>query len=430
MPSMRPFGVKGDGCADDTDALQRAVEEGGGQLDLPPGRIVISRPIVVCLDEAGPVSISGRGGAQLVMTGPGPALHLVGTHEGTAAPASLTPGVRDRERMPLLSDLEILGAHAEADGVRLEGLWQPSLSRVHVRECRHGVHVVGRNRNLIVTDCHVYNNRGVGVYYDHLNLHQSNICNSHISYNRGGGIKVVGSEIRNLQIVGSDIEYNYDQDAAESADVWIDTLESSVREGTIVGNTIQAVPSPGGANVRLRGRDADTRGKVGHWTISGNLISSQTCNIHLQFARGVVISGNSFFSGHERTLKAEQCESIVIGSNCVDRNPDYRVETGDGILFDRCCGCTVSGVLLRGTRAPNGDGAITARSSEDIAISTCQVLDADGYGVLLDDSVRCRVGGCSIVDRREPALMRAAVCVRGGRLNTVTGNATFGQGDP
>ena len=429
MSNVREFGAKGDGQSDDTDALQRAVNQGDGRLVLPRGRYVISRPITACLGEAGPISIAEGRGAQVVMGGAGPAFHLVGTHEGTASPDSLTPQVRDRERMPLVSDVEIVGAHPEADGLRLEGLWQPILSRVHVRECRHGVHVVRRNRNLIVTDCHIHNNRGVGIFYDHLNLHQSNICNSHISYNRGGGIKVLASEIRNLQITGNDIEYNYDSDAAESADVWVDTLAASVREGTIVGNTIQAVPSPGGANIRFRGRDASVRGKVGHWAISGNLISSQSCNIHLQFARGVVISGNSFFSGHEWTVRAEDCDSIVVGPNCIDRNPDYRVETGDGLLFDRCSGCSVSGVLLRGTRASGGDGAITARSSEDIAIANCQILDADGCGVLLDDCVRCRVSGCAIVDRRQPPLMQVPVRVDGGRLNTVDSNTTPIQGD-
>ena len=105
MSSVREFEVKGDGCADDTDALQRAVHENDGRLVLPPGRYVVSRPITVPLNEVGPLSITGWGGAQVVMTGPGPAFHLVGAHEGTAAPGSLTPGVRDRERMPLVSEL-------------------------------------------------------------------------------------------------------------------------------------------------------------------------------------------------------------------------------------------------------------------------------------------------------------------------------------
>ena len=89
----------------------------------------------------------------------------------------------------------------------------------------------------------------------------------------------------------------------------------------------------------------------------------------------------------------------------------------------------MSGVLLRGTRASGGDGAITARSSEDIAIANCQILDADGCGVLLDDCVRCRVSGCAIVDRRQPPLMQVPVRVDGGRLNTVDSNTTPIQGD-
>ena len=74
-----------------------------------------------------------------------------------------------------------------------------------------------------------------------------------------------GSEVRNLHITGNDIEYNYDADARESTDVWIDGVGGSVREGSIVSNTIQARVSPGGANIRFVG-PADVN-KVSMWTV-------------------------------------------------------------------------------------------------------------------------------------------------------------------
>ncbi|MBM4086943.1 MAG: hypothetical protein FJ272_19310, partial [Planctomycetes bacterium] len=374
------------------------------------------------LADCGPASISGSDGvATVVMEGAGPAFHLLGTHEGTADPKSLTSQVKAKERLPLVDGLEIVGAHPEADGIRLEGLWQPTLTRLHIHDCRHGIHVVRRNRNLIIAECHVYHNRGVGVFYDRVNLHQSNITGSHISYNKAGGIKVLESEIRNLQISGNDIEYNYDLDARESADVWIETLSSSVREGTIVGNTIQAVPSPGGANVRFRGHSGDVRQKAGFWAISGNLISNQTVNIHLQYARGIVISGNSFFSGHERTMRLEQSDYIVIGPNVIDRNPDYRVATGDGVVFDRCVGCSISGVVMNGPN-PAGAAAVEVLDSSEIAITGCQILDPAPRGVLVRASTRCRVSDCTVVDRRQPKLMQEAVRVEGGQSIMVVNN--------
>jgi hypothetical protein len=50
------------------------------------------------------------------------------------------------------------------------------------------VHLTTRNRNVLISACHFYHNTGVGVFYDHVNLHQSNIVGSHISYNGGGGV--------------------------------------------------------------------------------------------------------------------------------------------------------------------------------------------------------------------------------------------------
>src|SRR5207249_2392796 len=190
---------------------------------------------------------------RVVMAGPGPAFRFVGTHTGSADPASFKPGVWETERMPTVDGLEIVGAHAEADGVEFVRVMQPTLSRVCIREVRHAIRLTERDRNLLIDACHIYNCRGVGVFLDRVNLHQAIVSASHISYCKGGGIKVVGSEIRNLQIVGNDIEYNYDLTAKESADVWIDSTAGSVREGTIVGNTIQAKISAGGANVRLLG---------------------------------------------------------------------------------------------------------------------------------------------------------------------------------
>jgi len=209
MTNVREFGAQGDGRTDDTDAIQRALDEGDGLIWLDRGDYVISRPLVVELAEAGRLGINGGGGtATLVMTGPGPALDLVGTHEGTAGPDSFEPGVWRLERMPTVSQLEIVGAHEQADGIRLTCTHAATLTGLHIRECRHGVHLVERDRNMIISDCHIYHNRGVGVFYDGVNIHQSNITGSHISYNNGGGIKLLDAEIRNIQFSGNDIEYN------------------------------------------------------------------------------------------------------------------------------------------------------------------------------------------------------------------------------
>src|SRR5581483_4288896 len=169
--------------------------------------------------------------ARLIMAGPGPALHLIGTHARNADPTSFAEAVWQQERLPTVRGIEIVGRHAQADGIRVEGAMQPTFRLVLIRRCRHGIHLANRDRNVLIADCHIYNNSGVGILLDRVNLHQTNIHGCHISYCKQGGIKIQGSEIRNLQICSNDIEYNYDVKAESSADILFDVRTSTVREG-------------------------------------------------------------------------------------------------------------------------------------------------------------------------------------------------------
>lgn len=181
--SVLNWGAQGDGQADDTAAIQRAVDAGIGTIHLPKGVYRITRPIVIDLDKVGYTSITGHGVARVVMAGPGPALRIVGTHIGSAAPSGFAPKVWDRQRMPLVDGLGIVGDHQEAVGIEAVGTMQLTITRVHIRDVLHGIHLVKNNRNVIISDCHIYDNRGIGIYYDDVNLHQSNITGCHISYN-------------------------------------------------------------------------------------------------------------------------------------------------------------------------------------------------------------------------------------------------------
>ncbi|MGH8598412.1 MAG: glycosyl hydrolase family 28-related protein, partial [Gammaproteobacteria bacterium] len=267
MASVRDFGARGDGVTDDTAALSHAVQHGDGQLLFPRGAYLISQPIYVPLALHGRMSISGVGGtARVIMEGAGPALHLVGTHRRTAQPDHFTDAIWRRERMPTVRDLEIVGRDPEADGILIEGVMQPTLQGLLIRQCRHGIHLRNRDRNVLIADCHIYDNRGVGIWLDAVNLHQINIHGNHISYCKQGGLKITAGEIRNIQICSNDIEYNYDLKSQNSADILFDCRNGTVREGTLVGNTVQAVESPGGANVRLLGVGKDHPNAVGLFT--------------------------------------------------------------------------------------------------------------------------------------------------------------------
>ena len=447
MSHVRQFGAAGDGQRDDTEAIEHALRDGDGLLEFSRGTYRITRPIVVRLKDSGPTGVRGSGGtARLVMAGAGPALVFEATHSTTADPGGFRPEEWARERMPTVGDIEIEGAHPEADGIRITGVMQPTLTGVLIREVRTGISIHQRARNVLISHCHIYNNRGVGIHLDRVDLHQTIITGSHISYCRLGGIRIEGSEIRNLQITGNDIEYNNNRshkvpgaDAEPTAEVYIDCRTGSVREGTISGNTLQATYSPGGANIRFIGAGPDKSHKTGLWTITGNLIGSQDNNIHLTSARGMAITGNVIYSGHSRNLLIEDSRNIVIGSNVFDHNPDYEPkELCTGIRLAGCVDCSLQGLVIQDCQAgrhsaadaqpQTRDGLIELIRCRRINVQGVQILEPAPYGLFLDECSDTLVTGCTILDGRSPPLMEAAIRWQGAGSGNLIAACRLGKG--
>ncbi len=390
---LSTFGVVGDGIADDAPALQRALDETSGTFTFPPGAYRLGHGLKVRLDQRGQTHLRGSG-ARLLNESTDPALHVVGTHQGSASPAELTAEVAASELMPTVCDLEIVGTQS-GDGIRLEHTYKAVVSRVAVRDCRHGLHIPNHNRNVIIADCHVYHNYGVGVFLDDVNLHQINIHGCHISYNYGGGIKILQGNVRNVQIVGNDIEYNRnpDDDAQPTGDVWFVAGPIGIREGAICGNTIQGVPTADGANVRLEGLGPDNWLKVGLLTVSGNLITSQRFNILCRYARGIALGDNLHISGHERNIHIEDCEQVSIAGAILDNNPDYQPTAPGGIELQRVHGCTVTGVV-----AENCRDALRAHDCTGLCITGCCFRNTRGEAVSLLNCTDVAVTGCVFPD--------------------------------
>lgn len=423
----REFGAVGDGQADDTAALQQAVDKGDGRLRLPPGTYRITRTIEIDLDRVGPFSIVGDGVARVVMEGTGPAFRLVGTHAGTADPGTVKPNVWARQRMPLVDGLEIVGAHAEADGIEAAGTMQLTVTRVTVRDARHGLRLTGRNRNVVISECHFYHNRGVGIFLDDLNLHQVNITNSHVSYNAAGGIVVRNSEVRNLHIGSCDIEGNLDNDGPPTANVLLDASTRSIREVAIVGCTIQHTSNaPGSANIRLVGAGPDNNLKVGNCTIADNVLSDVGVNIHLQHARGVIISGNTLWRGLNHNILVENSTQIVLGENLLDRSPDYRdSESANGVELINSTDCSIGQLHIQGAQAPAG--AILLRDCQWCRVRGATVLESDGPGVTLDNCEHTSITDCLVRDLRPHTGPLVSIRVAGGSENTIDRNEVNGK---
>ena len=371
--------------------------------------------------------------ARIVMQGAGPAIRLIGGHRGTADPGSFQDGMLNNERMPTVRNLEIIGAHKEADGLELVGTMQAVVSGVALRGLRHGVHLTRRNRNVIISDCQIYHNRGVGIYLDAVNLHQINIHGNHVSYNRLGGIRVERSEIRNLQIVGNDIEYNNDRSHKlgdqPTAEIYVDATaeKASVNEVTVCGNTIQATPSPGGANIRILDDGQENR-PPGLWTITGNVIGSQTNNIHLTGCRSVSITGNSLYSCTERNLLVEDSSQIVFSGNHSRRHAPHYL-CGWRIVNSSDCLISASSIHDDTETGQASDASLLEISDcERINVTGCQLLGGVPHGIAVQDSSFICVNATQVIDPREQTQMRSAIRFSGtGENNLVTG-CTLGRG--
>jgi hypothetical protein len=419
-----------DGKTDATAALQQAVDSGIGHIWLPKGTYRITKPIVVDLQQFGYTLISGDGVARIEMAGPGPALKFVGTHFKSADPDGFQQEVWDRERMPLVDGLAIVGAHPEAIGIQAVGTMQLTISRVHVRKALHGIHLVQHNRNVVVADCHLYENRGVGVYYDDVNLHQSNISGCHISYNDGGGIVSRGGDVRNIQITGCDIESNMSPLSPATANVLIDCTGSKNGTGevAITGCTIQHNnPSSGSANIRIIGRSEPARGvelvREGNVTITGNVLSDVKVNLHLKDCRGVAITGNTFWMGYEHDLLIEDCSNIVVGPNVFDRNPRYAygntAEANNGLVIRNSVDCTLTGLHI--TSVWRKTAGLLIEDCKRFNVANCTILDCDNVGLVLKNVKDSRISGCLIRDDR-PNAKSTSLKASGGGGNMIIGN--------
>ncbi len=426
--TVRDFGAVGDGRTDDTAAFQKAVASSTGGIRLTKGKYRITKPIRVLLDETGYASITGDGTATVIMAGDGPAFHLIGTHAGTAAPHTVKDNVWTNQRMPLIDGFEIRGEHPKARGIVAEGTMKAIFSRLLIRRVADGIVLTGRNRNVIISECQIYHNRGVGVLLDRVNLHQINISNSHISYNSGGGVVVRRSEVRNLQIGTSDIEGNMDPDGPPTANVLIDAREGSVREGAITGCTLQHThEAPGSANIRFIGRKAEPI-KIGYFSISDNALSDVAVNVHLKYVRGVSISGNSFWKGFEHNLLVEGSSNIVVGPNLFDRNPDYRpADSRNSLLFTDSVDSTLTGLHIN--HALGSEAALTLRRCKRFNVTNSMILDSANVGLLLDNVEHVRVSDTVIRNDHEDAGDFVAIRLTSGRENIISDNVLAGTVD-
>ncbi|NOY01054.1 MAG: hypothetical protein GXP30_15200 [Verrucomicrobia bacterium] len=398
---------------DFTEQLQQTIDQSGGNLVfVKTGVYRITKPLVFDLTKHGAAKVTSSAGVTIIMDGPGPAIKFIGSHEGTAGPTSFKPKTWN-ERMPIVSGIEILGNHPQAVGIELFQTMEPVISQVSVRWCLHGIHLVNRNRNVTISDCHLYENSGMGIYLDAVNLHQINISNSHISYNRHGGIVVRNGNVRNLQITGCDIEGNMPADSSptRAANILLDVSGSegdrkhSIAEVTITSCTIQhsgnyskvkgVFAAPGGANIRILGKESYPINSV---TITGNVISDTENNIDITHAHDVTIASNTLFAPTSNHLTVKNSERIVVTGNTF--NP-RQFERPAALIFTNSNDCVISSSTIH--KSKNPAGAVQLNNCSGFLLNALNLTD-NAAGIALNKTIDTTINNCRVSRTAENGL--------------------------
>lgn len=407
-----------DSAQDASAVVQELINAGVGEIRFPAGTYTFSRTVEIDLGKVGYCSIVGSSAARIRMAAAGPAFRFRGTHFKSADPSGFTEQVWNSERMPVVQDLAIEGGHAEADGIAAIGTMQLTVTGVHLRKLRHGIHLLENNRNVIVQGCHIYENTGIGVFYDDVNLHQSNIFGCHISYCQQGGIVSRKGNVRNIHITGCDLESNMSSQTEPTANVFIDCRGSQhgTAEVAITGCTIQHNDvGPQSANIRIIGQSVSPSALVdhqqeGHVTITGNVLSDVQTNVWLDDCRGVTLTGNTFWMGFEHNLLIENSSHIVIGPNNFDRNPRYNygrsLTAKNQLVFRNCQDCTLSGLHI--AHVWKSPAALSMIECGRMHVTGLTILDCD-VGLHLRQVINSRFSNCLIRDDREHSQSKALV---------------------
>ena len=328
-----------------------ALPAAGGLILLLEGNFTIEDTININTTMAERIQVSGLGDSTI--------LHNINL--GGAACINLSAGWTDTADHPdaggsgdigkigwSISNMQIIGNPLSGDGIIAH---QTMHLRVHHLTIRDnggdGISCVTRNRNMIITNCNIWGNDGIGIDGYHCNFHQMLISNNHISYNYNGGIRQYSTLAGDLEnddwcITGNVMEWNGDDDATDYE--------------------IQLYKTRGGSSI-----------------ITGNEISSHTNSQHAIYITGdsdevtdkTIISGNFIEDSNSHCIYLnEYCKDITITGNTIDQSASQNW----GIYVDNCEFFTICGNTI-------DDGGIYIVDSNTFSITGNTIVNADDDGI-------------------------------------------------
>jgi hypothetical protein len=158
------------------------------------------------------------------------------------------------------------------------------------------------------------------------------------------------------------------------------------------------------------------------------VFSDVKVNVDVQSARGVTITGNTFWMGYEYNLRVEHSEHVVVGPNDFQRNPRYdygdATTTKNAILFRDCADCTLTGLHVHNVRGV--PAAVTVDGGRRFNVVGCTILDCEAIGLKLKDVANSRVSDCLIRNDLEGGTHGKAIVVEGGSGNLFANNVFAG----
>jgi nitrous oxidase accessory protein NosD len=150
-------------------------------------------------------------------------------------------------------------------------------------------------------------------------------------------------------------------------------------------------------------------------------------NLEIRHARGVAVTGNTFWEGFQHDLLVEDSSHIIITGNNFDRNPRYLVNGNDnaeknGLVLLRCEDSILSDNLISGVWKKRA--AVDIESGSRLQISHNSVLDSDGAGIRLEKVTHSIISENIIRDDREPEARSKdpSLIFIGGKANVIGQN--------
>lgn len=342
----------GDGVADDYEDLQAVLNFATGAISFDPAKkYFISQSLKVNASLA-----NGLYGNRttFIVGGDFPAFTIKGGMSGGSA-NPLTNGALSRQE----GGFHVDGIRAYSTdlvsgiGVALSNLFKPRITNCDFMYLKHGIQFSGLNRDVIITDNHIYACHDYGVYFDNTaDIHQLNVLGNIITYCTRN-IFLDNADIYNLQIVGNDIElgtYPTDVAAADKADIWITAMSSMVEDVSILGNTLED-----------------------HWT-SNRLVKME--GLYTSSILSVVISGNSSGNSSKGEIELGGVSGVYIDGQ-------FKKSSGDTLVFTgNVDGLTMS---VQANKQDGRGGLVSchgAHSLSNIQISGCQMNGSGAYNAV------------------------------------------------